>query len=652
MVYNAKVSLDLRSHIQRLQTHLEMVDAAGGDEESRSFRPTVGGIVLFPCVLLFCWTFATINRIQNMAAPDKPQFWLFVLHVALGNAQPIFHTILFASTNTVRREWSGLCGGRTPDGNVDDRSLLGHVDNDTEEDSDTKVSVEPKRRSSSLLADVSYKVRAAYQLQLGVYDMFGIMNYDATGNEEDIVHVLAGYAYQTEEQRKRQDRKRLHDAQVDLENDEDDDGHGGGGHGTTTTYGAFFTLFKSFVGLGVLALPSAFKESGYMLGSSLLILIAAVSYYCMKLLLDCKYIILKKQSGDNDDDESGKVVASGTDDGSVDDVASKKTLTSKRTSRLTFGEVGRLAVGDWGKTAVELSMVVMQVGAGIGYLIFIGENVAAVADETGSGFRGCKETMIILFAAASVPLIWLRTIKHLVIPALVADVIIVFGLVTIFGYDFGRLRDVHESANSWRMRGIPLFFGIAVFAFEGIGMVLPVETSMKEPERFGGVLRKTMALLTTIFMLVGAISYGAYGEETEDIILFSLPQADKLVQTVQILYCLGIFMTLPVMLFPALRILERYSYYRTWFRGQQKIHRTAVVAASAGIAMAVPKFGLFINVVGAVAGSLLAFILPSIFFMQLDEHTGWKDWKCLLCLTFGTVGGIVSLIVSVMEFFK
>eukprot|EP00939_MAST-03C_sp_MAST-3C-sp1_P003397 g3397.t1 len=670
MTYNAKVSWDLRVHIERLRTHLSMIDR-GQNSEAR--LPAIGGVFLFPLVLLFCWTFATVNRVQNMADPDHPQAWLFVLHVLFGNAQGLFHGILFASTSAVQREWAGVTRG-APE--VDGRSLVGDSNDDGTDDDDvggknedeeeetkTKKFLPRRRGSSSMLADMSYKVRAAYQLQLGVYDMFGIMNYDDSVDADDLAHALAGYAYQTEEIKKREDRKRLRegvrDSNISDDND-DDDGHGGGG-GKTSTFGAFFTLFKSFVGLGVLALPSAFRESGYVLGSVLLIAIAVISYFCMKLLLDCKYMILEKRqregtAGESDDSKVAGASEEDTEKSGDAEKGAYASLTKKRRkgpSSLTFGEVGNVAIGNVGKRAVELSMCAMQIGAGVGYLIFIGENIASVAEETGSGFDGAKETMIALFAGASIPLVWLKTIKHLVIPALVADVIIVFGLVTIFGFDFARLRDVHESAESWRMRGIPLFFGIAVFAFEGIGMVLPVESAMEDPSRFGGVLRKTMALLTTIFLLIGAISYGAYAEETEDIILFNLPQSNKLVQSVQVLYCVGIFMTLPVMLFPALRILERYAYFQQIFRGHQKTHRTAVVILSAAVAMAVPKFGLFINVVGAVAGSLLAFILPSIFYMQLnDQGLGWRDWRCLGALVFGVVGGAVSLVVSIIEFVK
>ena len=41
---------------------------------------------------------------------------------------------------------------------------------------------------------------------------------------------------------------------------------------------------------------------------------------------------------------------------------------------------------------------------------------------------------------------------------------------------------VRELGVNWSR--LPIAFGIAIYAFEGIGIILPVETSMKEPQKY------------------------------------------------------------------------------------------------------------------------------------------------------------------------
>lgn len=96
---------------------------------------------------------------------------------------------------------------------------------------------------------------------------------------------------------------------------------------------------------------------------------------------------------------------------------------------------------------------------------------------------------------------------------------------------------------------LPLFFGIAVFTFEGIGLVIPVRHAMQEPEKFPGVLRRTMVALGALYVTFGMLSYLAFGDDTHDIITLNLPN-NPLVAMVRLLYSTGLLFTFPIMLFP------------------------------------------------------------------------------------------------------
>lgn len=73
---------------------------------------------------------------------------------------------------------------------------------------------------------------------------------------------------------------------------------------------------------------------------------------------------------------------------------------------------------------------------------------------------------------------------------------------------------------------LPLFFGTAMFAFDGIAFVLPLKNEMRNPNQFGksyGVLNVGMILVTISYVVIGEIGYWKYGEETAGSLTVNLP---------------------------------------------------------------------------------------------------------------------------------
>ncbi len=73
---------------------------------------------------------------------------------------------------------------------------------------------------------------------------------------------------------------------------------------------------------------------------------------------------------------------------------------------------------------------------------------------------------------------------------------------------------------------LPLYFGTAIYAFEGIGVVLPLENKMREPKAlrgWDGVLNTAMVLVSCLYIAVGFFGYLKYGEGVEASITLNLP---------------------------------------------------------------------------------------------------------------------------------
>lgn len=65
----------------------------------------------------------------------------------------------------------------------------------------------------------------------------------------------------------------------------------------------------------------------------------------------------------------------------------------------------------------------------------------------------------------------------------------------------------------WFRAGIPIWFSTAIYAFEGIGVVLPLENQMKEPHKMGsrfGAINIAMGTVTLLYIMMGFFGFWQY----------------------------------------------------------------------------------------------------------------------------------------------
>ena len=71
-----------------------------------------------------------------------------------------------------------------------------------------------------------------------------------------------------------------------------------------------------------------------------------------------------------------------------------------------------------------------------------------------------------------------------------------------------------------------MFFGTAIYAFEGIGVILPLENQMATPQDlpgWNGVLNTSMIIVTCLYFAVGFFGYVQYGEGVLGSVTLNLP---------------------------------------------------------------------------------------------------------------------------------
>nr|KAG5706240.1 hypothetical protein BaRGS_019567 [Batillaria attramentaria] len=185
------------------------------------------------------------------------------------------------------------------------------------------------------------------------------------------------------------------------------------------------------------------------------------------------------------------------------------------------------------------------------------------------------------------------------------------------------------------LKGFPFFMAIAIYCYEGAGMILALEASMAEEIRhkFKKYFTTAMFVVTSLYITFGACGYLSFGPDTKAIITLNLPKGLGLdfSMLVKSCLCLGIFFTYPVMLFPVNRILETYFLQdggKTVWKGN--LVRFVLVLTTGVVVQAIPNFANLMALVGASCCTLLAFILPGLFHMNIfkDQQSFKKRLTC------------------------
>lgn len=386
----------------------------------------------------------------------------------------------------------------------------------------------------------------------------------------------------------------------------------------------FANVFIAVVGAGVLGLPYCFKRTGWVVSLLMLFSVAALTHHCMMLL-----------------------------------VRTRRRLESVMgfTNIASFGDLGFIVCGSVGRFAVDLMLFLSQAGFCVGYLIFIANTLANL-------FNSPTPTNLhprILGLMPKTVYIWgcipfqlglnsISTLTHMAPLSIFADIVDVGAMGVVMIEDvfiFFKNRPSVEAVGS-----LSMFFyglGVAVYAFEGVGMVLPIESETQEREKFGKVLALAMASISLMYGGFGALGYFAFGEDTKDIITANL--GTGLVSfLVQLGLCVNLFFTFPLMMNPVYEVVERRLYngrYCLWLRW-------LLVLTVILVALLVPNFTDFLSLVGSSVCCGLGFVLPALFhLMVFKEEMGWGGVSLDVgIVVVGVVLGVSGTWYSLVEIFS
>ena len=385
-----------------------------------------------------------------------------------------------------------------------------------------------------------------------------------------------------------------------------------------STKKTYFLLMKSFIGTGILFLPRAFLNGGLIFSTISLLVVAFLTNWGMLLLIQVTHKFPNK----------------------------------------SFGEIAEILYGPNARAIVLLSIIFSQLGFCVAYFVFCAHNLKdAIALWTDCEVQIDESFLIFGQLLFYIPLSLVRKIQYFGYSSLIADVFILFGVVYVLQGDlspfFSNLPTIQYINSPDK---IALFLGTAVYTFEGnnithigVGLIIPISQSMAEPHKMPGVLSLCMLTVAIIYTIVGSISYTAFGDKTETVILLNLPDT-PLLAMVQAFYVLAIILSWPLQLFPAMRILEQGIFppevyngkHNIWHKWQKNIFRIGVVSLLSWMAWAgQSQLELLVTFIGAFACIPLSFGWPAILHLKACADTKLKKLKDVLLMVFGISGMLI-----------
>ncbi|XP_072376599.1 proton-coupled amino acid transporter-like protein acs isoform X2 [Diabrotica undecimpunctata] len=464
-------------------------------------------------------------------------------------------------------------------------------------------------------------------------------------------------------------------------------------------------VLKGNVGTGMLALGDAVKNAGLIPGALLIVFIGIVAVHCQHLLLNAFRSLKNKYEIEYLEDYADTVELCFERGTARMNYMAKpmkiilntcicfsqlgscciyivfiaeniKLLNAHRSLKIKYEienledyadtvelcfERGTIRMNHMAKTLkiiLNTCICFSQLGFCCIYIVFVAENIKVVAD-----FNGYAWNIHLIVFIVTLP-IWLlcliRNLKTLAPVSMVANIILILGILVVY-YNMlsERLPPFSERKLVAVPRKWPLFFGTVVLAYVGIGLVIPVQRSMRVPDDFDktfGVLNLAMAICICWYASIGFLGYLKFGDDIKGSITLNMPQEQVLYQVVTLMIAISFIPMYALQFYVANDIIWPAAYKKSAFlrnnpvRGEL-ILRSILVLITFAFAEIIPFLSLFISIVGSVSCTAMSMVFPVILEIaskktseELTTFIIVKDVFIIILSIIGmTTGAFVSL---------
>lgn len=166
------------------------------------------------------------------------------------------------------------------------------------------------------------------------------------------------------------------------------------------------------------------------------------------------------------------------------------------------------------------------------------------------------------------PMVMVRKIQTFAKFHVFGDVMIALMVIVCMSYATASVVN-----NGWMDKDLPFFnpelwpnsIGFAVYSFEGIGIILPIQDITADKEGYFKIICITCTLITTVYLIFAEYCLFAWFEEfkvnpDKPLITDYLPNASIFCDIVKFLFAIQLVISYTLVIYPANMIVESYIF--------------------------------------------------------------------------------------------
>ncbi|XP_065666971.1 vesicular inhibitory amino acid transporter isoform X2 [Hydra vulgaris] len=280
--------------------------------------------------------------------------------------------------------------------------------------------------------------------------------------------------------------------------------------------------------------------------------------------------------------------------------------------------------------------------------------------KTFSNMHYDKKVLPVLWTLAVLPLLFVSKVSKLAWFTFIGMILYLSSIAFMFGIFLTTTRSwsLISISSHWDFKDVGIAIGIIINSY-AVHMNLPsLEGSMKTPTFYSCVTNVSFGLNVVIKLIFGICGYFAYSNNTFDEITRNIDNQrffilSYIIKLSQIIFA---YFTIPLQSHVVFELMDlNFKHHFPIFFGRDQwwtfLSRLLIMTVLLLIALVMPHFGLAVSIIGSVRGSLIALVLPPLFYINLKTHTMSKIKLCFCYVTagFGLLLGTFGLYSSVYK---